>query len=76
MSPTLAGESYPANVELNVSFVNDAPVANPDGPYTNAVGSTVTVDAAHGVLGNDADPDGDALTAVLDAAVTGLTWHE
>ena len=73
---TLAGESYPANVELNVSFVNDAPVANPDGPYSNTVGSTVTVDAAHGVLGNDADPDGDALNAVLEGGpVAGLTLN-
>lgn len=70
------GESYPANVELNVSFVNDAPVANPDGPYTNAIGPTVTVDAAHGVLGNDVDPDGNALTAVLDGGpVAGLTLN-
>ena len=71
---TLAGQSYPANVMLNVSFVNDVPVANPDA-YSNAVGSTVTVDAAHGVLGNDVDEDGDTLTAVLDGVVTGLTLH-
>jgi len=65
--------SYGASVALNVSFLNDAPVANPDGPYVNTVGSSLTVDAMHGVLGNDTDPDGDALTAVLDGtAPTGL----
>jgi FtsP/CotA-like multicopper oxidase with cupredoxin domain len=74
---TLAGESYPANVMLNVSFVNDAPLANADGPYTNTVGTTVSVDAAHGVLGNDTDPDGDTLTAVLEGGtITGLTLHD
>ena len=51
---------------LNVSFENDAPVAAADGPYVNAVGTEVTVDAAHGVLGNDTDPDGDTLNAILD----------
>ena len=72
---TLAGESYPANVMLKVSFVNDAPVANADGPYTNTVGSAVAVDAAHGVLSNDSDVDGDTLSAMLDAAVPGLTLN-
>ena len=56
----------PPRSRSNVSFVNDAPVAAADGPYVNAIGPTITVDAAHGVLGNDADPDGDALTAVID----------
>jgi len=65
-SATLGGESSGAAVTLNVSFVNDNPVANPDA-YANALGSTVSADAAHGVLGNDSDPDGDELTAVLDS---------
>ena len=56
--------SYGAQVTLNVGFVNDAPVAGSDS-YVNSVGGTLTVDAAHGVLGNDADPDGDTLIAVL-----------
>jgi hypothetical protein len=67
--------SYPAQVNLNVSFVNDGPVANDDGPYVNNIGATITVDAAHGLLGNDSDPDGDALTAVLDGAVSGLNLN-
>ena len=71
----LGGDAYPAEVNLNVSFVNDAPEANPDGPYTNNIGMTISADAAHGVLGNDTDPDGDPLTAVLDAPVAGLTLN-
>jgi hypothetical protein len=72
-SATLAGNTYPAQVTLNVSFVNDAPVANVDGPYTNSSGTVITVAAAAGVLGNDADPDGDTLYAVIDGvAPTGL----
>jgi hypothetical protein len=57
--------TYAAQVTLNVSFENDGPVAADDGPYVNAIGPDITV-AAPGVLSNDADPDGDALTAALD----------
>ncbi|MBI1424637.1 MAG: hypothetical protein GC149_14415 [Gammaproteobacteria bacterium] len=72
---TLNGESYPALVTLNVSFVNDAPVAAADA-YSNSVGTAITVDAAHGVLGNDTDVDGDTLTAVIEgAAPAGLTLN-
>lgn len=53
------------HVTLNVSFANDPPMAADDGPYVNAIGTDIVVDASHGVLGNDADPDGDALTAVF-----------
>jgi len=65
---SISGQSYPAAVTLNVSFVNDAPTAAAD-TYTN-IGDTITVDPAHGVLGNDTDADGDSLTATL---VTGPT---
>lgn len=58
---------YPGYAQLRVSFENDAPVGADDGPYVNTLGNTITV-AAPGVLGNDADPDGDALEAVLDVA--------
>ena len=68
--------SYPATVTLNVSFVNDGPTANDDGPYVNTVGTTISVDAAHGVLGNDIDPDGDSLTAILEGGpIAGLTLN-
>lgn len=73
-SASLGGNSYPAQAMLNVSFVNDAPVAADDGPYVNTIGTTITVDAAHGVLGNDSDPDGDTLTAVLDSG-SGVTLN-
>ncbi len=52
-----------ATVTLNVTAVNDAPVAAGDA-YSTAEDTVLTV-AAPGVLGNDGDPDGDPLTAVL-----------
>ena len=71
------GNSYPAQVTLNISFVNDAPMAAVDGPYTNTTGTDITVSASAGVLGNDADPDGDILTAVIEGTPpTGLTLNE
>ena len=64
---TDGANTFGAQVTLNVSFVNDAPVAANDA-YVNIVGGSITADAAHGVLGNDADPDGDVLIARSDAA--------
>ncbi|HET6918172.1 MAG TPA: Ig-like domain-containing protein [Jiangellaceae bacterium] len=60
---------------LNSTVTNQAPVAAGDA-FSTAEDTVLTV-AAPGVLGNDADPDGDPLTAVL---VTGpshgsLTLH-
>ena len=55
-------------VTVTVAAVNDAPVAAADG-YITAEDTPITV-AAPGVLANDADPDGDAITAIL---VTGPT---
>jgi hypothetical protein len=49
-------------VEVEGSTANRAPVANPDA-YTTAYGTVLNV-SAPGVLGNDSDPDGNALTAV------------
>lgn len=54
--------SLPATVSLTVNPVNDTPVAASDA-YSVAAGATLNV-AAPGVLGNDSDVDGDALTAV------------
>ena len=52
-------------------IVNQTPLAADDGPYTASLNTTLTIDATHGVLANDSDPDpgnglpGDhALTAV------------
>ncbi|WP_195760042.1 Ig-like domain-containing protein, partial [Flavobacterium sp. LC2016-23] len=53
-----------ANQLITVKAVNDAPVAAADG-YTVPEGATLTATIATGVLSNDSDIDGDALTAVL-----------
>jgi VCBS repeat-containing protein len=52
-----------ATVTLTVTAVNDAPTAGDDA-YSTAEDTALTV-AAPGVLGDDSDPDGDPLTAVL-----------
>src|SRR5262249_55055220 len=54
-----------ATVSLTVNAVNDAPVA-PNDSFTVSQGGTLT-QAAPGVLGNDTDVDGNALTASLVA---------
>ena len=51
------------SVLLNTTVTNRAPTAAADA-YTTAEDTALTV-AAPGVLGNDSDPDGDRLTAVL-----------
>ncbi|MFL6255926.1 MAG: Ig-like domain-containing protein [Pyrinomonadaceae bacterium] len=50
-----------ANVSVNVTPVNDAPVASPDAYDTNS--NTPLHVVAPGVLGNDSDVDGDVLSA-------------
>ena len=51
------------------SSPNSPPVANNDS-YATAYESTLNVNAANGVLANDADPDLDSLTATLDIGVS------
>ncbi len=58
-----AATSNTATVSLIVTAVNDAPTAAADS-YSTAEDTPLTV-AAPGVLGNDADPDGDTLSAAL-----------
>jgi VCBS repeat-containing protein len=53
-----------ATANIIITPVNDAPVANNDGPYNVAEGGTFTLPAP-GVLGNDTDADSLTLTAVL-----------
>src|SRR5512139_235447 len=65
--------SAPATVSLTVSPINDPPVAAGDA-YSVAAGATLNV-AAPGVLGNDSDIDGDALTAVSPSALAGLSFN-
>lgn len=55
-----------ATVTVIVDAVNTAPTSQDD-TFTMVEGQVLTV-AAPGVLANDSDPDGDAMTAVLAAA--------
>jgi len=57
--------------EVTVTEVTDQPVANPD-EYSTDEDTTLTV-TAPGVLGNDSDPDGDPLTAVIDSTTSNGT---
>jgi VCBS repeat-containing protein/parallel beta-helix repeat protein len=52
-----------ASVTITVNPVNDAPLANSDNYSVNEDG--VLTASGPGVLGNDTDPDGNALSAVL-----------
>ncbi len=56
--------SAPATVSISVTPVNDAPTAAAN-TYTAAVSSQTLTVPATGVLANDVDVDGDALTATL-----------
>jgi hypothetical protein len=60
-----------ATVNVTVSAVNDNPLATDDS-YSTPDGTALNV-AAPGVLGNDNDVDGDALTATLVANVSAGT---
>ncbi len=64
--PDLAATKFNTDnvaVLLNSTVTNQAPIAA-DAAYTTAEDTVLTV-AAPGVLGNDSDPDGNPLTAVL-----------
>jgi VCBS repeat-containing protein len=63
-------DSNTATVTITVTPVNDPPTAVFD-EYFATVGLQLIV-TAPGVLGNDTDPDGDPLSAVLVAASSGL----
>jgi len=58
-----AADSAPATVSITVKPVNDPPTSGADA--YDASEDTALVRSAPGVLGNDSDIDGDALTAVL-----------
>ncbi len=57
--------SDPVTVAINVGAVNDAPVADADGPYNATEDTLLTVNAANGVLTGDTDADRNPLTAEL-----------
>ena len=61
--------SAPQSFVINVTAVNDAPVAVADA-YTTPDNTTLTVSAADGVLSNDGDIDSASLTAVLETNVS------
>jgi VCBS repeat-containing protein len=66
------GGTASATVTITVTgVINHPPVANPDGPYPATNNATVNVSAAAGVLANDSDPDGDALTIDQVGGVNG-----
>ena len=55
-----AAISNVANVSIDVTATNDAPVAGPDGPFTTPEDTALDIAAAL-LLANDTDADGDAL---------------
>jgi VCBS repeat-containing protein len=59
-----------ATATITVSSINDAPVAVGDPDYVIVEDTTLTVNAASGVLANDTDVDGPALQAVLVTTTT------
>ena len=59
-------ESNQATVTIMITATNDGPTAAADA-HSTAEDTTLTV-AAPGILGNDSDPDGDPLSAVLVSA--------
>jgi hypothetical protein len=63
------GLSVTQSYSVAVANVNDPPAATNNSYSVNA-GGTLTV-AAPGVLANDSDPDGDALTALLVSTTSG-----
>jgi VCBS repeat-containing protein len=60
-----SANSSPATVTITVNPVNDPPTAANDSYSTNE-DTTLNI-AAPGVLGNDSDPDGDSVSAVLQS---------
>lgn len=59
-----SGDSYPATVTIEVLPINEAPLAEGDS-YVGIEDTTLTIDAATGVLSNDSDPEGATLIAQL-----------
>ncbi len=57
-------DSAAATVTITINSINDAPLAVADS-YTVNVGGTLTTTTTNGVLANDTDADGNALTAAV-----------
>ena len=60
-----SGQSAPGLVTINVTAVNDLPLAVNDGPFITLQDVPLVVAAAQGVLANDSDAESSPLTAVL-----------
>ncbi len=60
-----SGQSAPGLVTINVTAVNDLPLAVNDGPFITLQDTPLTVAAAQGVLANDSDAESSPLTAVM-----------
>jgi hypothetical protein len=69
VSDATANSAAPATVTLTVNAVNDPPLAGSNG-YAVAEDGFLRVPVNQGILGNDIDPDGDSLLALLDAGTT------
>lgn len=67
-------DSNVATVFINVTTVNDPPIANGDG-YSVHEDTGLTIDAVRGVLKNDSDIDLNILTVILDNGVSNGTLH-
>ena len=63
------GGADTATVTLNITPVNDAPVANDDS-YSADEGQQLSVNAANGVMNNDSDVDGTGLNVTLISDVS------
>src|SRR5206468_7304321 len=61
-----SADSDAAAVTVNVTPVNDAPTAAADA-YATEEDTSLTIDAAGGVLANDSDAEGDPMSAILVA---------
>ena len=60
-----SGASEPATATIQVTPVNDLPIALGDGPYATVQDGILMIPAASGLLANDSDVDSPSLTAVL-----------
>ena len=58
--------SEPVKVDLLIRPINDPAIATPD-TYNASINQNLNVNILHGLLANDSDPDGPALTTVLAA---------
>lgn len=72
-SDGVGGEAI-ATVNITITPVNDAPVSATD-PYSTSKNVAVSIKKASGVLANDTDVDGDALSAVLVSGPTQGTLY-